>query len=96
MQIVINIPDYPTLDNIQVGSIANKVILDAVKSGVVLPKTHGDLVDADLIIRELLQIYDGVSRPDLKDQSNFLKGIKSALAKVMDAEVVVNSVQEKV
>lgn len=44
MKIVIDIPDY-NLGEVQNGSIACKVILDAVKNGTVLPKGHGDLVE---------------------------------------------------
>lgn len=45
MQIVIDIPNYD-LQAVKNGSIASKIILDAVKNGTVLPE-HGNLVDMD-------------------------------------------------
>ena len=94
MQIVIDIPNYPNLDDIQLGSIASKVILDAVKHGIVLPKDHGDLVDANLILAELLKIYEGVSRPDLQKPHEFLVGLKTGMGQVLDAEVLVKATEE--
>ena len=45
MQIVIDIPDNYDLSKIQNGSIASKVILNAVANGTPLPKGHERLVD---------------------------------------------------
>ena len=49
MQIVITLPNAYTeiIPNVQNGSVASKIILEAVKDGDILPKSHGDLVDAD-------------------------------------------------
>lgn len=49
MQIVITLPDAYTeiIPNVENGSVTSKIILEAVKGGIVLPKKHGQLVDAD-------------------------------------------------
>lgn len=48
MQIVITLPDAyaEIIPNVQNGSVASKIILEAVKGGIVLPKNHGRLIDA--------------------------------------------------
>ena len=48
MQIVITLPDAyaEIIQDIQNGSVASKIILEAVKGGIVLPKNHGRLIDA--------------------------------------------------
>lgn len=58
MKIVIDIPDY-NLDEVQNGSLACGMILKAVKSGKVLPKGHGDLIDRDVAYEELGDIGYG-------------------------------------
>ena len=52
MKIVIDIPDY-NLDEVQNGSIACGMILNAVKNGTILPKGHGDLIDRDFVVNIL-------------------------------------------
>lgn len=47
MRLVIEIPDGYDVTRIQNGSIASKVVLNAVKNGTPLPKGHGRLIDAD-------------------------------------------------
>lgn len=44
MQIVITLPDAyaEIIQKVQNGSVASKIILEAVKGGIVLPKNHGD------------------------------------------------------
>ena len=56
MEIVITLPDgyAEILPNVQNGSIASKKILGAVKGGIVLPKHHGRLIDADVLEREMI------------------------------------------
>ena len=46
MQIVIEIPDNYDFSKIQNGSIASKIILNAVANGTPLPKGYGRLIDA--------------------------------------------------
>lgn len=48
MQIVITLPDAyaEIIQKAQNGSVASKIILEAVKGGIVLPKNHGRLIDA--------------------------------------------------
>ena len=54
MEVVVTIPDgYAKMKEIKNGSIAAGVVLKAVKEGIVLPKEHGDLVDADSLNGEL-------------------------------------------
>ena len=53
MEIVINIPDNYDLSKIQNGSIASKIILDAVKNGIPLPKGHGRIGDLDKLIKTM-------------------------------------------
>ena len=52
MQIVINIPNslYANLKTIKHGSIASSRILECVKNGTPLPKSHGRLIDADKLL----------------------------------------------
>ena len=52
MKVVIDIPDY-NLDEVQNGSIACGMILNAVKNGTVLPKGHGDLIDRKALSKAL-------------------------------------------
>lgn len=47
MKMVVEIPDNYDLSRIQNGSIASKIVLEAVKKGKPLPKGHGRLIDAD-------------------------------------------------
>lgn len=60
MQIVITLPDAyaEIIPNVQNGSVASKIILEAVKGGIVLPKNHGDLVDADEDMRSYFTIWN--------------------------------------
>ena len=51
MQIVIDIPDNYDLSKIQNGSIASKIILNAVANGTPLPKGHGRISDMDAAIK---------------------------------------------
>jgi hypothetical protein len=53
MQLVIKIPDNYDLSKIQNGSIASKVILNAVANGTPIPKGHGRLVDADALEKKM-------------------------------------------
>ena len=53
MQIVIDIPDNYKLDKIKNGTIASKIILNTIKNGVILPKGHGRLIDADVTIEKI-------------------------------------------
>ena len=53
--IVIKIPDNYDLSKIQNGSIASKIILNAVKNGTPLPKGHGELVDIRPLMRGLYE-----------------------------------------
>ena len=54
MQIVIEIPDNYDIGKIENGSIASKIILNAVKNGTPLPKGHGRLIDADALLKRHL------------------------------------------
>ena len=45
IELVISIPKNYDLSKIQNGSIASKIILNAVKNGIQLPKGHGNLID---------------------------------------------------
>ena len=60
MQIVITLPDAyaETIQKVQNGSVASKIILEAVKGGIVLPKKHGQLVDADEDMSTYFTIWD--------------------------------------
>lgn len=49
IELVIKIPNNYDLSKIKNGSIASKIILDAVKNGTPLPKGHGDLIDRNEI-----------------------------------------------
>ena len=53
MRIVIDISDNYNLDKIKNGSIAAKTILNAVKNGIILPKGHGRLIDADEVTKDM-------------------------------------------
>ena len=48
-KIIIEIPDNYKVMEIANGSIASKIILNAVREGIVLPKGHGKLIDADAL-----------------------------------------------
>ena len=63
MQVVIEIPDrihygieHGTVQN---GSIASKIVLNAVNNGIVLPKGHGDLIDREQVIKSLFDYVNG-------------------------------------
>lgn len=60
MQIVITLPNAYTeiIPNVQNGSVASKIILEAVKDGVILPKSHGDLVDTDEDMSNYITVWD--------------------------------------
>lgn len=55
MQLVIDIPDNYDLSKIQNGSVASKIVLNAVANGTPLPKGHGKLIaePTEEIIRKL-------------------------------------------
>lgn len=53
IELVIKIPSNYDLSKIQNGSIASKIILNAVANGTPLPKGHGRLIDADALAYEL-------------------------------------------
>lgn len=55
MEIVIKIPNNYDLSKIKNGSIASKIILDAVKKGTPLPKGHGKLVDIGKIDKDRIE-----------------------------------------
>lgn len=61
MQIVIALPNAYTeiIPNVQNGSVASKIILDAVKDGIVLPKNHGRLIDAKEAEEVMLDVMCG-------------------------------------
>lgn len=60
MQIVITLPDAyaEIIPNVENGSVASKIILEAVKGGIVLPKNHGQLVDVDEDMSNYFTIWD--------------------------------------
>lgn len=60
MQIVITLPDAyaEIIPKVQNGSIASKKILEAVKGGIVLPKNHGRLIDADDVNNHIIGYVD--------------------------------------
>ena len=58
IELVIRIPENYDLSKIQNGSIASKVILNAVKNGTPLPKGHGDIVDIETLCN---MFWDGNS-----------------------------------
>lgn len=66
MQIVITLPDAyaEIIPNVQNGSVASKIILEAVKSGIVLPRHHGRLVDADELEKDMI---NGIKAANLED-----------------------------
>ena len=51
IELIIKIPDNYDLSKIQNGSIASKIILNAVANGIVLPKGHGRIADMDEAIK---------------------------------------------
>ena len=53
IKLVIKIPENYDLSEIQNGSIASKIILNAVANGTPLPKGHGRLIDADELGNDL-------------------------------------------
>ena len=53
VELVIKIPENYDLSKIQNGSIASKIILNAVANGTPLPKGHGDIFDKAEILRFL-------------------------------------------
>lgn len=55
-RVLIDIPDY-NLDEVQNGSIACGMILNAVKNGTVLPKGHGDLIDREKFLKSFLDSF---------------------------------------
>ena len=61
MQVVITLPDAyaEIIPNVENGSIASKIILDAVKDGIVLPKNHGRLIDAKEAEEVMLDVMCG-------------------------------------
>ena len=60
MEIVITLPDAyaEIVPNVQNGSVASKIILEAVKGGIVLPKHHGRLIDADDVNNHIIGYVD--------------------------------------
>lgn len=60
MEIVITLPDAyaEIVPNVQNGSVASKIILEAVKGGIVLPKNHGELADIDEDMSSYFTIWD--------------------------------------
>lgn len=76
MEIVIALPDgyAEILPNVQNGSGASKIILNAVKNGVVLPKHHGRLIDAD----KFNQTINNADYDTYNDYSNTFDWIENA------------------
>ena len=74
MEIVIALPDgyAEILPNVQNGSGASKIILNAVKNGVILPKHHGRLIDADDVNNHI------VGSVDLRDCPTIIPADKEA------------------
>lgn len=60
MQILIDVPNslYANLSKIQRGSIASKRILECVRNGTPLPKGHGRLIDADVLVDGMEDDYE--------------------------------------
>lgn len=66
MKLIIDIPEdcLEDLNNIELNYLNDEVVLDilcCVRNGIPLPKGHGDLIDADKMIKELnehIQIFD--------------------------------------
>lgn len=85
MQIVINIPKeiYETLNGIPMENISLLDLLDAVRAGVVLPKGHGRLIDADKLLDALrsnvaVVEYSGIEKAedDLEESPTVLDADK--------------------
>lgn len=76
MEIVITLPDgyAEILPNVQNGSVASKIILEAVKGGIVLPKHHGRLIDAD----KFNQTINNADYDTYNDYSNTFDWIENA------------------
>lgn len=76
MQLVIEISDglYNNLGTIKNGSIANKIILNCVRKGQVLPKGYGRLIDADKLLETW---YDNfckfMTQTELDSMNNIIK-----------------------
>ena len=80
MRIVIEIPDNYDLSKIQNGSIASKIILNAVANGKPLPKGYGRLIDA----RE----YENSIRKHYFDNATVIRCTEIALG---NAETIVEA-----
>ena len=65
MKLIIEIPDNYDLSKIQNGSIASRIILNAVANGTPLPKGHGRLIDADDIDNHIMGHVDTRSCPTI-------------------------------
>jgi len=69
MQIVINIPDEIRQDILTDGVLYcdyNSIIRDAIKNGIVLPKRHGRLIDADAFADKIKEVSLRHRYEDLK------------------------------
>jgi len=84
MQIVIEIPDGYDVTRIQNGSIASKVVLNAVKNGTPLPKGHGRLIDAD----EIIHLINEIEAEDREEELYhlFLKTVLTDAPTIIEAD----------
>ena len=85
MQIVIEIPDFlyqiiqdcKVIEGADEGTVEN-VLVKAVENGVVLPKGHGDLKDADKLTESVLCKTFGLRSIDIENASTIIEADKES------------------
>lgn len=89
MQKVIDIPnlDWSKVKN---GSIATANLLNAVRNGTPLPKSHGRLIDADELIKQL----EAMANDEWNKQVGSSKGLEEVIDIVDDISPIIEADKE--
>lgn len=75
------------------------ILVDAIKNGVVLPKGHGRLIDADAVLKEIIYAQKSLeSNNDSRWEMNkpYFKGLAWAHRIVLDIPTVIEADKEGV
>lgn len=98
MQIVIDIPDriaYGVQNGItKNGSIASKIVLEAVKNGKPLPKGHGALKDADKLSVAIAMIRDKWNYYGNEYESAKFRAYDNSIDEIADAPTIIEADKE--
>lgn len=92
MQIVIDIPDYlykviqecKVIEGDNEGNVEN-VLVRAVENGVVLPKGHGKLKDADAICKDI------ISALGIRDENYLLEAEEAIYKRIKNAPTIIEA-----